>query len=90
MKGRNCWIRASLLSLKAHAGPPWRGWGDSAFAIWKGSCLVGNDPLRPKLGRLEPKGYVGRYLYCQVAFWAKLYSPILKNPKLPSSTPRGK
>ena len=58
--------------------------------IWKGSCLVGNDPLRPKLGRLEPKGYAGRYLYCQVAFWAKLYSPILKNPKLPSSTPRGK
>ena len=39
--------------------------------IWKGSCLVGNDPL-PKLGRLEPEGYAGRYLYCQVAFWAKL------------------
>ena len=48
-------------------------WGmeESGYAIWKGSCLVGNDPL-PKLGRLEPEGYAGRYLYCQVAFWAKL------------------
>ena len=53
------------------AGPPCEGMEESGYAIWKGSCLVGNDPL-PKLGRLEPEGYAGRYLYCQVAFWAKL------------------
>ena len=53
------------------AGPPCGGLEESGYAIWKGSCLVGNDPL-PKLGRLEPEGYAGRYLYCQVAFWAKL------------------